>query len=432
MPRRFRRLLVVALVFGASDSHAQVLSSIDRDRGRVMLREVHKDLREKYYDPTFRGFDLDARVKQAEARIDTAKSNGEVFGIIAQVVSEIDDSFTYFVPPDRAARVRYGWEMSAVGDSVYVVAVQPGSDAMKKGLRPGDRLLSLNGFEPTRDNRWKLRYLYWLLRPQPFLKVTVRDTAGQTRSLQLDAQGESTPKLIDLNTDAGINQFFADLESEFDIPGPRSAKVGDVLMIQMSNVHDTTRYLGSPFRQMKDARAVVLDLRGNGVGRVRGFEELASSFIDQKAIVALALRRDEIDTIEIAPKDEFRGRLVIIIDSRTAGAAEMFARVMQLRGRATVIGDWSAGTGHLSGGRLHFAGTGRVVPFGLSYSTADLRLSDGRTLEKQGVMPDEILLPTPADMAAGRDPVLARAVAIAGGSLDPVAAGKLFPPRWKK
>jgi len=46
-------------------------------------------------------------------------------------------------------------------------------------------------------------------------------------------------------------------------------------------------------------------------------------------------------------------------------------------------------------------------------------------LEKIGVTPDELVLPTGADLAADRDPALARAVALAGGTLTPEQAGKL-------
>jgi hypothetical protein len=42
------------------------------------------------------------------------------------------------------------------------------------------------------------------------------------------------------------------------------------------------------------------------------------------------------------------------------------------------------------------------------------------------VTPDELLLPTREDLAAGRDPALSRAATLAGASLDPKAAGALF------
>jgi len=48
------------------------------------------------------------------------------------------------------------------------------------------------------------------------------------------------------------------------------------------------------------------------------------------------------------------------------------------------------------------------------------------------VTPDELLLPTAADLAAKRDPVLARAAALVGVKLDPERAGSMFPIEWRK
>ena len=59
-------------------------------------------------------------------------------------------------------------------------------------------------------------------------------------------------------------------------------------------------------------------------------------------------------------------------------------------------------------------------------------MTDGKSLEHVGVTPNELLLPTGADLAAGRDPVLARAVELAGARISSEAAAKLFPIQWPK
>jgi C-terminal processing protease CtpA/Prc len=78
-----------------------------------------------------------------------------------------------------------------------------------------------------------------------------------------------------------------------------------------------------------------------------------------------------------------------------------------------------------------FFGGDLGVVYGVSVSSAKLLLSDGRSLERTGVTPDQLILPTAADLASGRDPALARAAALAALDLDPEAAGKLFPMKWQ-
>ena len=77
-------------------------------------------------------------------------------------------------------------------------------------------------------------------------------------------------------------------------------------------------------------------------------------------------------------------------------------------------------------------GANTIVPYGLSVTDADLVMRDGKSLEHVGVTPDELLLPTPADLAAGVDPVLAHAAKLAGTELDVKKAAALFPIEWPK
>ena len=147
----------------------------------------------------------------------------------------------------------------------------------------------------------------------------------------------------------------------------------------------------------------------------------------REVIVAVETRRGGRPTREVARpgKSPFTGRLIVLVDSRSASAAEMFARIVQIEARGTVVGDRTAGAVMRSHLFPHQADVPSAV-YATSVTVADVRMSDGGSLERIGVEPDEIVLPRPSDLAAGRDPVLAHAIALAGGTITPEDAGRLF------
>ena len=113
-------------------------------------------------------------------------------------------------------------------------------------------------------------------------------------------------------------------------------------------------------------------------------------------------------------------------DGREAYAAEITARTVQLTKRGRVIGDRTMGAVMQAESRGLSLGIETRMFYGVEVTDADIVMADGTRLEKVGVVPDELLLPTGEDLAAGRDVSLARALTLAGVPTDPAKAGSIY------
>ena len=70
-------LLLVAPAADLGPARAQSLD-LDRERSRQMLRNIKGELKKNYYDPTFRGVDIEARFKAADDKLRVADSRTSV------------------------------------------------------------------------------------------------------------------------------------------------------------------------------------------------------------------------------------------------------------------------------------------------------------------------------------------------------------------
>jgi C-terminal processing protease CtpA/Prc len=426
--------LCAAILLPPSTNFGQALTAEDlkrdRNRGLAMLQLMKDYLKEYYYDPKFHGMDLDVRFKVAEEKIKEAVNIGQVLGIIAQTVSELNDSHTFFVPPPRPVDVDYGWTMQIIGDSAYVVSVQKDSDAEKQQLHPGDQVLSVDGFRPTRQSLWKMEYNYNVLRPQPGKRVVVKTPEGEQRELALKAKVEKRPKQINLRE--LYNSIYEEQEDEKKLARFVELKAGDVFIWKLREFGLTESRVDETMKRASQHKALVLDLRGNGGGYEITLKRLVGYFFDREVTLGEVKRRKEIKTIKAKSRGDraFKGPLAVLVDSESGSAAEIFARIIQLEKRGVVIGDRTAGAVMRSvyrPGLLGDMSSGNMIPYGASITDADFIMPDKQRLEVVGVVPDEVSLPSPADLAARRDPVLAKAVALLGGNISPEEAGALFP-----
>lgn len=429
--------LFFLLTLGSFSTAQAQLTKEDRERARIMLESAKDDIKKNYYDPTFRGMDLEAKFQAAKEKLDKATTNGQMFGVIAQLMLDLKDSHTFFLPPARAASVEYGWQMQMIGDKCYVVAVKPGSDAEAKGLKPGDLIHTVAGFSPSRENLWILQYLIYTLRPQPGLKVVAQSPgAEQPRQLEVMAKIGTVKKTIDLGPQGAMDylDIIREAQNEARLHAHRYYELGDELFVwKMPQFNLTKLGVDELMDKAKKRKAMILDLRGNGGGSEETMLRLIGNLIDHDVKIGELKRRKETKPLVAKTRGDnvFKGQLIVLVDSRSGSASEVLARVIQLEKRGVVIGDRTAGAVMRSRSYEHHIGTDVVVYYGTSITDADVIMSDGVSLEGVGVTPDEVLLPTGADMAAGKDPVLANAFSRIGMKVDAEKAGAMFPIKWK-
>ncbi len=400
----------------------------------IVLKVAKDEIRKHYYDTSYHGINLDEHFKKAAEKVQMAQNTGQLMGIIAQSMLDFNDSHLYFLPPARANKTEYGFELTAHGDAIFVAAIKPGSDAEKKGVKVGDQLLKLNGFPAIREKLWILRYMFYTLRPQPSLNLMIQSPEQAPRTVEVLAKVRMGKQIKDLTNTVDLNEYLREAESEEHDRRYRHEKIGeDILIWKMTGFDVEDQILDAMVGRVKKCKSLILDLRGNGGGYVSILQRLIGNIFDREIKIGERVGRKEMKPV-IAKKrgTPFDGKIIVLLDSRSGSASEVFARVLQLEKRGTVIGDRSAGAVMEARGYFYQLGQDTVIPYAFSVTDADLIMGDGKSLEHQGVIPDEVLIPTPKDLAAERDIVLARAVALLGGKLTAEEAGKLFPLEWRK
>lgn len=173
---------------------------------------------------------------------------------------------------------------------------------------------------------------------------------------------------------------------------------------------DIDRWLAGELAQYRDARAVILDLRGNTGGWLHLTEKCLGQFFPAKIAYGTFVKRSREEMrlfSDGAGPRAYTGRLLILTDSQTASSAEIFAAAVQESGRGRIIGQPTSG---------------QVLPslqyklpedFQLTMAVMDFQTARGRRLEGAGVSPDRVTpLQSLTDLRRHHDPTLQEALTL--------------------
>jgi carboxyl-terminal processing protease len=253
-------------------------------------------------------------------------------GALRGLAYGLDPYSTYLTPDQvkdfrsgKSERVGIGAELSQVASFLYVVAPVKGAPADQAGVRAGDIIEYIDG-KATRDI--SLYDARQLLNGAAGTEVKLRILRSSSRPLTLTVKRSSfRPPAAEARMEAGRMGVLRINSLDSGEAADAKARLQDLLK--------------------QGAQKIILDLRSVAGGEIQEGATVANFFI-RDGVIAKTIGREQkvLKTFEADPKTVvFNGPVVALIDTGTAGAAEVVASAFLEQKRGDVVGEKSFGAG---------------------------------------------------------------------------------------
>lgn len=288
---------------------------------------------------------------------------------IKGLVSGLDRYSRYLSPEDYKQLLQYteGEIASVDFELAYdsqlhqwvIRGLKENADSAKQGLRNGVSVFKIDDQELKKFNHDQVSSL-------------LNGSIGSTLSLQLAPS--SKPLILVRNK-----------KIETDIQATllhNQVLVIKVKVFQQDTANEIKRLIEE--HSSSRLKAVLLDLRNNPGGLLSAAVESADLFLNQGIIVSTKSRSEGDQQFQALPSFEFQNlKLGILINNRSASAAEVFTAAMKDHGRAWVVGDKSYGKGVVQ--KLFPLSNGAALQMTVSHYYTP----KGQMIEGVGIQPNQ-------------------------------------------
>ncbi len=294
-------------------------------------------------------------------------------GAIKGMVAELDPHSAYLPPAEfrefqdetEGSFVGVGVEVDAREDAITVIAPIEGSPAERAGVRPGDRIIAIDG---------------WPTHGQTLERVVrkMRGAPGTTVKVTLQR-----PK-VEHAFDVVLTRATVHVQS---VTARRlEGDVGYVRIKQFQRgTHDEFLQAVGELRAASDKPlgGVVLDMRTNPGGLVDEAAAVADELLDRGTIYTTRARGRVLEEVRAHAGGALSTQpMAVLVNEYTASAAELVAGALQDHRRAVVVGATTFGKGSVQS----------IVELpdgaGLKLTTMLYFTPNGRSIQAEGIVPD--------------------------------------------
>lgn len=383
---------------------------------------VWRIVRDTHFDKTYNGVDWEAARTEYRPKAAAAVTASELRAVLRAMLALLGQSHFAILPASADSAAKPGGEGSAhagfdvrlVGREVLVTKVAADGGAEAAGVQRGWRLSTIDGkpieglvkpLMEAEDARvrglevWRVVQSHLRGAEGSVVELVFGDGAGREvarRIVRRQEQGQ--PVAV-----GNLPTMYVRVTSESrQTPAGRTAGVIG-FNIWMAAVD-------APFQRAVDtyrsAAGIVIDLRGNPGGLAAMLMGISGHFVAERTPLGVMKMRDNELKFTVNPRlvneagkpvEAYGGPVAILIDGLSGSASECFTGGMQALKRVRVFGERSMGAALPS--QFDRLPNGDVF----IHATGDFVTADGTRLEGRGVIPDEEVRLTRADLLAGRD-----------------------------
>ncbi len=423
---------------------------------------VWQTIKSNYFDQTFSGLDWDKIKKEFEPRVLKTASDNQLHDILQEMINRLDRSHFAVIPPevyqaierakaeakakdekqiaaneqenseevteediisqDYSARFGIGIDLRLIDNRFVITRIEKNSAAETAGLKTGYTIEKVNDVS-----------LAELLKQIEIYYANIRNIKRHLSAQIIDSMLNGEKDSYVILTVAG------EIEPPREIKVQREKLKGEAISLgknypeqflrfETASLNDEVGFVKfnlfalpivekfcSAMTQLKDKKAIIIDLRGNGGGILGSLVGLGGMLTEKSIDLGTSIYKiGSENMVALSKAKNYKGKIVFLVDNRTVSAAEIFAAALQENNRALIVGEKTAGEA-LPSVSVELS-TGAV----LLYPIANFKTRNGNFLEGKGVEPNFVVALDRKSLLAGEDKQLETALRV-------IKENKAFP-----